>query len=64
MSAHEDNTRLKAEAEAREDIRLLADAIEYFDTHDLGDELDSMLEVHFEVNLPPRRKRPRPEGQV
>lgn len=56
MSAPEDNARLKAEAEAREDIRLYADAIEYFDTHDLGDDLANSPEVHFEI-IPNIRRR-------
>ena len=46
---------LTDEEEAREDIRHFADLIEHFDTHDVGDELEGMPEVHFEVKLPPRR---------
>lgn len=46
-----------AEAEAREDLRQLSDVIEYLDTHDIGDELDGVPKVHFEINLPPRQRR-------
>ena len=55
MIATEMPVKLNAEEEAREDIRQLADVIEYLDTHDIGDELEAMPEVHFEINLPPRK---------
>lgn len=29
---------------------------EYLDTHDIGEELEAMPEVHFEVHLPPHRR--------
>ena len=45
------------EKEAREDLQHYEDLIEYLDTHDTGDEIAGMPEVHFEINLPPRRKR-------
>ena len=32
------------------DLVLYADEIEYFETHDLGDELANSPEVHFEIN--------------
>ena len=48
---------LTAEAEAREDLRHYAAEIEYFETHDLSEELANSPEAHFEINLPPRRKR-------
>ena len=55
MIATETPVKLTAEEEAREDIRQLADVIEYLDTHDVGDELDALPEVHFEINLPPHK---------
>ena len=54
MSASKMAAELAAMEEAREDVRQLADVIDYLDTHDIGDELDAMPEVHFEINLPPR----------
>ena len=56
MSAYEDTARVKAEAEAREDTQLYTDAVEYFDTHDLGDDLANRPEVHFEINPSIRRR--------
>jgi len=55
MSATKTAVELATEQEAREDVRQLADVIGYLDTHDIGDELDAMPEVHFEINLPPRK---------
>ena len=43
--------------EQADDLAYFADAIEYFETHDIGGELESMPEVHFEINLPPRKAR-------
>ena len=56
MSAAKTAVKL-TEEEAREDLRHFAELIEHFDTHYIGDELEGMPEVHFEINLPPRRKR-------
>lgn len=36
---------------------MYADEIEYFDTHDLSEELEKMPEVHFEISPRLRRKR-------
>ena len=36
------------------DLVLYADEIEYFDTHDLSEDLEMRPEVHFEINLLPR----------
>ncbi len=38
------------EQEAVSDLVLYADEIEYFDTHDLSEELEKMPEVHFEIS--------------
>ena len=57
MSAAKPAVKLTDEEEAREDLRHFAELIEHFDTHDIGDELVGMPEVHFEIILPPRRKR-------
>ena len=43
------------EQAAREDVHAYAKAVEHFETHDLGDELDEMPQAHFDVHLPPRR---------
>jgi len=45
------------EQEAASDLLLYADEIEYFDTHDLSEELEKMPEVHFEISPRLRRKR-------
>ncbi len=45
------------EQEAVSDLLLYADEIEYFDTHDLSEELEKMPEVHFEISPSARRKR-------
>ncbi len=55
MSAAKTAVKLTDEEEAREDLRHFAELIEHFDTHDIGDELEGMPEVHFEINLPPRK---------
>ncbi len=47
----------KAEEEMREDLLFYADEIEYFDTHDMSEEMAKMPEVHFEVSPNARRKR-------
>ena len=52
------NARDAKEQIAREDIHAYADAIEYFETHDLGDELETMPEVHFDVSVSPCRRFP------
>ncbi len=57
MSAAKVAVKLTDEEEAREDLRYFADLIEHFDTHDVGDELEEMPEVHFEVNPQIRRRR-------
>ena len=44
-----------SDKEFAEDMAFFAKEIEYLDTHDIGDELAAMPEVHFEFNLPPRR---------
>lgn len=38
------------------DLVLYADEIEYFDTHDLSEDLEKRPEVHFEIGPRPRRK--------
>ncbi len=45
------------EQEAASDLLLYADEIEYFDTHDLSEELEKMPEVHFEISPRLRPKR-------
>lgn len=55
MNATKTAADLADEKEAQEDIRHFADLIEHFDTHDVGDELANAPEVHFEINLPPRK---------
>lgn len=50
MSANE----ITDEQGAVSDLVLYADEIEYFDTHDLSEDLEKRPEVHFEINLPPR----------
>ena len=39
------------------DLVLYADEIEYFETHDLSEELANSPEVHFEISPQARRKR-------
>ena len=39
------------------DLVLYADEIEYFDTHDLSEDLEKRPEVHFEIGPRLRRKR-------
>jgi len=51
-----EGSKQTAEEKAREDLRQLADVIEYLDTQDIGDELEAMPEVHFEIHMLPRRK--------
>jgi hypothetical protein len=58
MNASKTTAELTLEEEAREDLRYFADTIEYLETHDMGDELASMPEVHFEINVPPRKRYP------
>ena len=41
--------------EVAEDLAFFADEIEYFETHDISEELANSPEVHFEINLPPRK---------
>ena len=43
------------EQAAREDVPAYAEIVEHFEASDLGDELETMPEVHFDVHLPPRR---------
>ncbi len=57
MSASKTTSELALEEEAREDLRYFADAIEYMETHDIGDELEGMPEVHFTMSPQARRKR-------
>ncbi len=45
------------EEEAREDLHHFADTIEYLETHDIGDELEGMPEVHFTISPQAKRKR-------
>lgn len=40
--------------EIAEDLAFFAKEIEYFETHDISEELANSPEVHFEINLPPR----------
>lgn len=46
--------KITDEQGAVSDLVLYADEIEYFDTHDLSEDLEKRPEVHFEINLPPR----------
>lgn len=49
------NTEDTRRQELEEDLRFFAKEIEYFETHDISEELASAPEVHFEINLPPRK---------
>lgn len=51
------HTRKTDEEEMQEDLLYFADAIEYFDTHDMSEEMEKMPEVHFEYSPNARRKR-------
>ncbi len=55
MNAGKTTADLALEEEAKEDLAYFAEAIEYMETHDIGDELANSPEVHFEINLPSRR---------
>ena len=57
VEAAESGGNSLSDKECSEDLAFLADAIEYFDTHDLSDELANMPEVHFEISPNARRKR-------
>ena len=57
MSVAKMAVKLTDEEEAREDMQHFANLIEHFDTHDVGDELEGMPEVHFEVSPQIRRRR-------
>lgn len=57
MSASKTTSELALEEEAREDLRYFANAIEYMETHDIGDELEGIPEVHFTIIPQARRKR-------
>ncbi|MGI4791789.1 MAG: hypothetical protein ACRYFS_23450 [Janthinobacterium lividum] len=39
------------------DLEYFAEAIQYFETHDIGDELAASPLVHFEISPQARRKR-------
>ncbi len=43
--------------EQKEDLEYFADAIEYFETHDLSEELANSPEVHFTVSPQAKRRR-------
>lgn len=43
--------------EAQESVQNLGAMINYLDTHDIGDELEAMPEVDFQISLPPRQPR-------
>ena len=43
--------------ELAEDLRFFAKEIEYFETHDISEELENSPEVHFEVSPQIRRRR-------
>ena len=43
------------EQAAREDVQAYAEAVEHFETHDLGDELEEMPPAQFDVHVSPRR---------
>ena len=49
------NRTMQNVEEASADVQALSSVVEHFDTHDLGDELDTLPEVHFDVPLPPGR---------
>ena len=49
--------KIMDEQEAASDLVLYAKEIEYFDTHDMSEELEKMPEVHFEISPNARRKR-------
>ncbi len=46
-----------SDKEFKEDLAFFADEIAYIETHDIGDELEAMPEVHFEISPRLRRKR-------
>ena len=50
------NAEEARQRELEEDLLFFAKEIEYFETHDISEELANAPEVHFEINLPPRRK--------
>ncbi len=54
MTTSKTAAELAAE-EAREDLRHFAAEIAYMETHDISEELANSPEVHFEINLPPRK---------
>jgi len=57
MSVSEATHQKTEDQEAVSDLILYADAIEYFETHDLSEELANSPEVHFTVSPQARRKR-------
>jgi hypothetical protein len=48
------STKKEAQEQAA-DLAYFADAIEHFDTHDMSEELASMPEVQFEINVKSRK---------
>ncbi len=59
MSVSEKSISEAAPSQEQEisDLVLYADEIEYFETHDLSEELANLPEVHFEISPQARRKR-------
>ncbi len=59
MSVSEPQTQEQnaLDKEVAEDLAFFAKEIEYFETHDISEELAASPEVPFEINLPPRRRR-------
>lgn len=49
------NAEKARQRELEEDLLFFAKEIEHFETHDISEELANAPEVHFEINLPPRR---------
>ncbi len=57
MNANKETTSAEESRrqELEEDLRFFAKEIEHFEAHDISEELANSPEVHFEINLPPRR---------
>ncbi len=59
MSVSEPRTQKQSalDKEVAEDLAFFAKEIEYFETHDISEELAASPEVHFEISPSVRRKR-------
>lgn len=57
VSKAETQKQSASQREAAEDLAFFAKEIEYFETHDISEELAASPEVHFEISPRLRRKR-------